>query len=75
VSPLAALRALLLVLLLVAVGWFIRTRRWRERRLLPAGLGLLAALLLLSRRVGLEELLVIAAVIVVPALLFAPPRR
>jgi hypothetical protein len=73
-SPLSAYRAVLLVLLLVAVGWFVRTRRWRERRLLPLGVALVALLALLSRRVGWAELLVIATVIVVPAILFAPRR-
>jgi hypothetical protein len=75
VTPLAALRALLLVLVLAAVAWFIRSRRWREQRLLPLGLGLLGALVLLARRVGAEELLIIAAVIVIPGILFAPRRR
>jgi len=73
-SPLVALRAVLLLLLLVAVAWFVRTRRWRERRLFLPGLALLAALLFLSRRVGWGELAVLAAVVVVPALLFAPRR-
>jgi hypothetical protein len=75
VTPLTAFRAVSLVLLLVAVAWFVRTHRWRERRLLPVAVALVAALALLSRRVGWGELTVIAAVIVVPAILFAPRRR
>jgi hypothetical protein len=75
VSPLSALRAVLLVLLLVGVAWFVRSRRWREKRLVPVGVALLVALALLSRRVGWGELLVLAAVVVVPAVLFTPRRR
>jgi hypothetical protein len=74
VSALVALRAVLLALLLVATAWLVRTRRWREKRLLPLGVAVLAGLLLLSRRVGWGELAVLAAVVVVPAVLFAPRR-
>jgi hypothetical protein len=72
---LVALRAALLVLLLIAVAWFIRTRRLGERRLWPIGIALVAGLALLSRRVGWGELLLIVAVIVIPAILFAPRPR
>lgn len=75
VSSLVAFRAVLLVLLLVAVAWFIRTRRLGERRLLPIGIALVAGLALLSRRVGWGELLLIAAAIVVPAIIVQPRRR
>ena len=74
-SPLSALRAVLFVLILVAVAWFVRTRRWRERRLIPMGVALLAALVLVTRRVGWGELGVIAVVAIVPMVLFAPRRR
>ncbi len=74
-GPLVAYRALLLLLLLVAVAWFVRSSRWRERRLWFFAAALLAGLALLSRRVGWAELLLIAGLIVVPAILFAPRRR
>jgi hypothetical protein len=74
-APFVAFRAALLVLLMVAAAWFIRTARWRETRLLPFGLALLGGLALLTRRVGWSELLLIAALIVIPAILFAPTRR
>jgi hypothetical protein len=61
--------------LIVAVAWFIRSGRWRERRVLAVGLALLGGLALLSRRVGWGELLLIAALLVIPAILFAPTRR
>lgn len=70
------LLALLFALALVAMAWFLRSGRWRERRLLLVTAALLAALALLSRRVGWSELAVVAAVVALPALLFArPPRR
>ncbi len=56
------------------MAWFIRTGRLRERRLLPLAVALIAGLGLLARRIGWGELLVIAAVIVIPAILFAPRR-
>ncbi len=62
-------------LALVAVAWFIHTGRWRQRRLFFVSVGLLVALVVLSRRVGWGELLVLAAVIAIPAILFAPRRR
>jgi hypothetical protein len=73
--PFLAFRAALLLLLLVAVAWFIRTGLWSTKRLLPLGLALLVGLALLSRRIGLGEILVITAVIVIPGVLFAPSRR
>ncbi len=74
-GPLVAYRALLLLLLLVAVAWFVRSSRWRERRLWFLATALLAGLALLSRRVGWAELLLIVGLIVLPAILFAPRRR
>jgi O-antigen ligase len=62
-------------LLLVGVAWFIQSGRWRERRLLVVSAALLAALAVLSRRVGWGELLVLAAVVGIPVLLLAPRRR
>lgn len=74
-GPLVAYRALLLLLLVAAVAWLVRSSRWRERRLWFLAAALLAGLALLSRRVGWAELLLIAGLIVVPAVLFAPRRR
>ncbi len=68
----------LLALALVAVAWFAKTGLWRRGRLAIVALAALAALALLTRRVGLGELLVLLAVVGVPALLFlprAPPRQ
>lgn len=64
-------------LALVALAWFIRSGRWRQQRLLLLTAALLAAVMLLSRRVGWSELLVVLAVLALPAILFAPgrPRR
>jgi hypothetical protein len=68
----------LLALALVAVAWFVKTGLWRRGRLALVALAALAALALLTRRVGLGELLVLLAVLGLPALLFmarpAPPR-
>jgi hypothetical protein len=67
----------LLVLVLTAlagigVAWFARTGRWRQRRLVPITIAVLVAYVLLARRLGWGELLVIA-VLVVP-LVFLPVR-
>jgi hypothetical protein len=75
VNPFLAYRAVLLILLLIAVAWLIRTGRWREKRVLPVSLALLSGLGLLSRRVGWSEFLLIAALIAIPLILFAPTRR
>ncbi|HET8734460.1 MAG TPA: hypothetical protein VFM45_11910 [Anaeromyxobacteraceae bacterium] len=68
----------LLALALVAVAWLVKTGLWRRGRLAIVALAAVAALALLTRRVGLGELLVLVAVLGLPALLFlqrAPPRR
>ncbi|MGC4000587.1 MAG: hypothetical protein QM767_25330 [Anaeromyxobacter sp.] len=64
----------LTALTLVTVAWFLRTGRWRERRLLVFTVGLLAALGLLARRIGWGELLVLAVVVGLPLLLVTPGR-
>ena len=56
----------------IGVAWFARTGRWRQRRLLPITIAVLVAYVLLARRLGWGELLVIA-VLVVP-LVFLPVR-
>lgn len=66
-------RVELLVVVLAAlaalgVAWWARTGRWRHRRLLPITVAILAAHVLLARRLGWGELLVVA-VIAVPLLL------
>ncbi|WP_242342040.1 hypothetical protein [Anaeromyxobacter terrae] len=70
-------RVQLLVLVLTAlaaisVAWFARTGRWRQRRLVPITIAVLGAYVLLARRLGWGELLVLA-VLVVP-LVFLPTR-
>jgi len=66
---------LVLVLTVLAglgVAWFARTGRWRQRRLVPITIAVLVAYVLLARRLGWGELLVVA-VLVVP-LVFLPVR-
>jgi hypothetical protein len=69
----------LLALALVAVAWFAKTGLWRRGRLALVAVAAVAALALLTRRVGLGELLVLLAVLGLPALLLLarapPPRR
>jgi hypothetical protein len=72
-------RAQLLVLFLVGLiavtlGWFARSGLWRRHRLAFLAAALAGALLALSRRVGIQELAIVAGVIVAAALLF-PARR
>lgn len=62
------------LLALIVAAWFIRTGRWKQRRLLWVTCGLIAALLLLSRRVGWAELAVLAGLVLAPLLLLPPPR-
>jgi hypothetical protein len=69
------LELLVVVLTLLAgvgVAWFATTGRWRQRRLVPITLAGLIAYVLLARRLGWGELLVVA-VLVVP-LVFLPVR-
>ncbi len=70
-----ARQALLVVaglgLTLVCVAWFLRSGLWRRRRLAVVAIAAVVALAVLSRRVGAGELLVVAAVILVPAMLFS----
>ncbi len=56
----------------VSVAWLARTGRWRQRRLVPITIAALGAYVLLARRLGWGELLVLA-VLVVP-LVFLPAR-
>lgn len=59
----------LLALALVLVAWFVKTGLWRRGRLAIVALAAVAALALLTRRVGLGELLVLLAVLGLPTLL------
>jgi len=56
----------------IGVAWFARTGRWRQRRLVPITLAVLAGYALLARRLGWGELLVVA-VLVIPVM-FLPAR-
>lgn len=72
-------RTQLLVLLLAALavitlGWFARTGLWRRHRVALVAAGIAAGLLALTRRIGLQELAVVAGVVLVAAFLL-PARR
>jgi uncharacterized membrane protein len=67
VLTLAALAAVLL-------GWFARAGLWRRHRLAIVGAAVAVGLLLLSRRVGLQELAIVAGAVVAASLL-VPGRR
>lgn len=64
----------LLALALVLVAWFVKTGLWRRGRMVIVGVALVAGLALLTRRVGVGELLILVAVVGVPLLLVAPWR-
>lgn len=65
-------------LALVAVAWLVKTGLWRRGRIALVAVAAVAALAVLTRRVGLGELLVLLAVLGLPALLVlaraGPPR-
>lgn len=67
-----ALIVFLLLLCVTAAGWFLRTGLWRRGRLALVTFAIFGGLALLSRRVGLGELVVIAVVALVPAMLLLP---
>jgi hypothetical protein len=72
-------RAQLLVLTLVALsavllGWLARTGLWRRHRLTFVAAAVAGGLLALSRRVGIQELAIVAGLVLVAALLI-PARR
>lgn len=58
----------------IAAAWFIRTGLWRRARLGLVTAAIFGGLALLSRRVGLAELVVLAVIVLVP-LLVLPARR
>jgi hypothetical protein len=72
-------RTQLLVLALAAlaavfVGWIARSGLWRRHRIALLGGGALLGLLALSRRLGWQELAIVAGVVVLGAVL-VPARR
>ena len=72
-------RTQLLVLLLAAlaavfVGWIGRSGLWRRHRVALLGAAALIGLLTLTRRIGWQELAVVAGVVVAAAVL-VPARR
>lgn len=72
-------RTQLLVLALAAlaavlVGWIARSGLWRRHRVAFLGAGALIGLLALSRRLGWQELAIVAGLVVLAAVL-VPARR
>jgi hypothetical protein len=72
-------RTQLLVLTLVALGavllgWFARAGLWRRHRLTFVAAAIAGGLLALSRRIGVQELAIVAGLVLVAALL-VPARR
>jgi hypothetical protein len=63
-----------IALLLVGSAWFLRTGLWKRGRLVWVALAVGAGFLLLTRRLGWGELLVVLAVLGFPALLLLPRR-
>jgi hypothetical protein len=64
----------LTVLAVVAAAWFIKTGLWRRARLLLVTLAIFGGLGLLTRRLGIGELLVVAVLVLVPFFVL-PARR
>jgi len=60
-----------LALALVCVAWFLRSGLWRRQRLAVVAIGAVVLLAVLSRRVGVGELLVLAVLTLIPAMLFS----
>jgi len=58
----------------VTLGWLARSGLWRRNRVAIVGAALLAGLLALTRRLGWQELAIVAGVVVLAAVL-APARR
>ncbi len=61
-------------LALVGVAWWVRDGHWRRARLWPVTLALVVALGVLSRRMGMGEVLVVATLVLVPALVVGRGR-
>lgn len=58
----------------VLVGWIVRSGLWRRHRVALLGAGALAGLLALSRRLGWQELAIVAGAVVL-AVILVPARR
>ncbi|BDG03238.1 hypothetical protein [Anaeromyxobacter oryzae] len=58
----------------IAAAWFIKTSLWRRARLLLVTVAIFGGLALLTRRIGLGELLVLVVVVLVPFFVL-PARR
>jgi uncharacterized membrane protein (DUF4010 family) len=70
-------RLLVLVLALLAaitVGWIVRSGLWRRHRFAIVGAAVLVGLLALTRRLGWQELAIVAGVVVMAAVM-VPARR
>lgn len=59
----------------IVLAWLLRTQAWRRFRVAIVGAAVLATFLVVTRRLGLGELLVVIALVVVPAVLVATLRR
>jgi len=64
----------LALLAAVTLGWLARSGLWRRRRLTFVAAAVAGGLLALSRRVGVQEVAIVAGVVVIAALLL-PARR
>jgi hypothetical protein len=64
----------LTVLAVVAAAWFIKAGHWRRGRLLLVTLAIFGVLGLLSRRLGLGELVIVLVLVLVPFFVL-PARR
>jgi hypothetical protein len=71
-KPLLIFAAMALLLLIAA--WIFRERVWRRPRAFALAGVVAVALVLVLRRVGWAELLVVVAVMLLPVLLIPPPR-
>lgn len=74
-NPARLLMAVGFLLALVAVAWFLRSGRWRQRRFALVTCGLVAALLLLSHRVSLTDLAILSGLVMGPFIILPPPRH
>jgi hypothetical protein len=75
--PVARSELLVVVLTVLAVitgGWLIKTGLWRRTSLLLVTVTVFGGLALLTRRIGWGELAVIALLLGIPFLIFAPSR-
>ncbi len=59
----------------VVVGWIARAGLWRRHRLAIIGGGVLFGLLMLTRRLGWQELLIVAGVVLLAFLMVPAARR